>query len=185
MICTHEGYQAISSTAQKPYKLTSDMPALQRYSAVFSWSVSTATSRGVFWWRQRHAHSNDEWVVCRVGKHQHWLAYYSSPCAKFAHTSSVKLNIMGIWEWGTYGLIGGWDGYGKVSYCFLFGNMLKVFRRVPFPVITWPQVLVPLDSWPVAYSHLDQQYKSTASISCTYPNIIFDVNSSSIIDNGF
>ena len=114
--CTHEGYQAISSKTQKPYKLTSDMPGLRRYSAVFLWPLSTATSRGVFWWRQKHVHSNDEWVVCRVGKHQHRLAYYSSPCAKFAHTSSVKLNIMGIWEWGTYGLIGGWDGYGFWKY---------------------------------------------------------------------
>ena len=24
-------------------------------------------------------------------------------CEKFAHTGSVKLNIMGIWEWGIYG----------------------------------------------------------------------------------
>ena len=38
-----------------------------------------------------------------------------------------------------------------VSCC---GKMLKkklVFRGVPFPIITWPQVLVPLNSRPVAY----------------------------------
>ena len=127
MTCTHERYQANSCKTQKPHKLTSDMPALRRYSAVFSWPLSTATSRGVSWWRQSHVHSNDEWVVCRMGKHQHQLAHQCSPCEKFAHTWSVKLNIMGIWEWGhlwlngwdIYGL-NGWESYGKVSCCFFW-----------------------------------------------------------------
>ena len=34
------------------------------------------------------------------GEHQHRLAHQCSPCEKFVHTWSVKLNIMGIWEWG-------------------------------------------------------------------------------------
>ena len=45
-------------------------------------------------------------VVCRVGEHQLRLAHQCSPCEKFAHTWTVKLNIMGIWEWGIYGLNG-------------------------------------------------------------------------------
>ena len=46
-------------------------------------------------------------VVCQVGRgHQHWLAYWCSPCENFAHTWSVKFNIIGIWEWGIYGLMG-------------------------------------------------------------------------------
>ena len=40
-------------------------------------------------------------VVCWVGKDQHRLAHQCSPCEKFAHTWSVKLNIMGIWN-GTF-----------------------------------------------------------------------------------
>ena len=29
-----------------------------------------------------------------------------SPCENFVHTRSVKLNIMGLWEWGIYGVMG-------------------------------------------------------------------------------
>ena len=49
----------------------------------------------------------------------------------------VKLNIMGTWEWGIYGLHG-WGSYGKVSYCF-GGDTLKkmlVFRGEFYPIIT-------------------------------------------------
>ena len=68
--------------------------------------------------------SNNE-VVCSVGEHHHRLAHQCSPYEKFAHTSNVKLNIMGIWKWGIYGLMGGWGGIyhlmggtvmAKVSY---------------------------------------------------------------------
>ena len=34
--------------------------------------------------------------------HQHRLAHQCSSCEKIVHTCSVKLNIMGIWEWGIY-----------------------------------------------------------------------------------
>ena len=43
-------------------------------------------------------------VECWVGKHQHQLAHQCSPSEKVVHTWSVKLNIMGIWEWDIYGL---------------------------------------------------------------------------------
>ena len=43
-------------------------------------------------------------MLCRVGEHQHRLAHQRSPFEKFIHTWSVKLHIMGIWEWGIYGL---------------------------------------------------------------------------------
>ena len=48
--------------------------------------------------------------------------------------------------WGIYGL-NGWGSYGKVSCCFVWKYAQKklVFREVPFPVIAWPQVLVPLN----------------------------------------
>ena len=45
-------------------------------------------------------------VVCRVGEHQHRLAHRHSPCENYAHTWSVKLNIIRIWEWDIYGLMG-------------------------------------------------------------------------------
>ena len=66
-----------------------------------------------FRWRQHamfHSTSkNLSAVICWVGEHQHQLAHQCSSCEKFAHTWSVKLNIMGIWEWGIYGLINWWD----------------------------------------------------------------------------
>ena len=43
-------------------------------------------------------------LLCQVREHQHQLAYQCSPYEKFVHTWSVKLNIMGIWEWGIYDL---------------------------------------------------------------------------------
>ena len=67
----------------------------------------------------------------------------------------ISLNWQGI-----YHLMGGhlWPKWvGQLWQCkaaVSFGNMLKkllVFRRVPFPIITWPQVLVPLNSRPVDY----------------------------------
>ena len=91
----------------------------------------------------------------------------------FTHRQSVTFKHSGIWGWGIYGSggrghfwlkweghwwlngcgmydINAWGSYGKVSYCFL-GDMLKktlVLRGVPFPVISWPRVLVPLNSQP-------------------------------------
>ena len=74
---------------------------------------------------------------------------------------------MGIWEWGHlwfiiggafmtmcehYGL-DGWGSYDQVMCCFFweYAKKMLVFRRVPFLIIAWPQVSVPLSSWPVAY----------------------------------
>ena len=66
-----------------------------------------------------------------------------SLCENFLHTQSVKLNIMGMWEWGNYGLnehsiydLNGWYSFGKVSYCFGgHAQRTLVFRGVLFPVI--------------------------------------------------
>ena len=53
---------------------------------------------------------------------------------------------------GIYGL-DGWASYDLVSSCFVwkYAQKMLVFRGVPYPIITWPQVSVPLNSWPVAY----------------------------------
>ena len=45
--------------------------------------------------------------MCQVGEHQHRLAHQCSPCKNFAHTWSVKLNIIRLWEWAIYSLMGG------------------------------------------------------------------------------
>ena len=111
-----------------------------------------------------------EWGSTNTG--WHITVYY----VKNSHTCEVKHNgDKGMGHLCLYG----WDNYGKVSYC----SFWKYAEGLQ--VIAWLQVLVPLNSRPVAYSHLDEQYKPTASISCTYPNVIFDINSSSIIDDGF
>ena len=39
--------------------------------------------------------SQSNWLLCRVEEHQHQLAHQCSP------------NIIGIWEWGICGLMGG------------------------------------------------------------------------------
>ena len=49
------------------------------------------TSEGIPWLKRLTTLD----VVCRVGEHQHQLAHQCSP------------NIIRIWEWGIYGLMGG------------------------------------------------------------------------------
>ena len=68
------------------------------------------------------------------------MACQCSLCEKFLHTQSVKLNIMGMGEWGNYGLnehsiydLNGWYSFGKVSYCFGgHAQRTLVFRGVLF-----------------------------------------------------
>ena len=79
------------------------------------------------------------------------LAHQCSPCENFAHTWSVKLNDIGmghLWlnGWGIYDLLkgGGCGIYGRNGWGSY--EMLKVLREVPFLVIAWLQVSVPLNS---------------------------------------
>ena len=95
-------------------------------------------------------------VVCQLGEHQH---HRCSLC-EHLHTCVVKLKHNGIWGWGIYGFNGwdiydsnGWNSYGKVCFCFFgrYAQKILDFRGVPFPVITWPWVSVPLNSQSMAY----------------------------------
>ena len=67
----------------------------------------------------------------------------------------------GLNGWGIYGL-NGWGIY-DLNGCKWMGRLVTVFGRyaqknilvfrgVPFPVLAWPQVSVPLNSRPVAYN---------------------------------
>ena len=94
--------------------------------------------------------------------------HISVHCVKnSAYTWSVILSLMETWEWGIYGLNGwdiydlmvgetdliGWGSYYKLSYCSLGKICSKIngLQGSTLPVIAWPQILVPLNSWHVAY----------------------------------
>ena len=115
-------------------------------------------------------------VVCRVGEHQHhW--HISVHDENFHTYSSVKvIKHDGIQGWGIYDLNGwgiyGLNGWGIYDFKWVrhlqlrwvgqlwqtellfFGRYAQktlVFRGVPFLVLAWPRVSVPLNSWPVPY----------------------------------
>ena len=73
------------------------------------------------------------------------------------HTSPILLLLTLIFrgaEPSCYKLMGGalwfngWGTYDKVSCCFVwkYAQKILVFRGVPFPIIAWPQVVVPFNS---------------------------------------
>ena len=82
------------------------------------------------------------------------------------HNWDMGMGHLWLNGWGIHGLMGGtfmayWVGHLQLKWvgqswllAVSFGKMLKkmlVFRGVPFPIIAWQQVSVPLNSRPVAH----------------------------------
>ena len=70
-------------------------------------------------------------------------------------TTHMKCEVRHNWDMGMGHLwLNGWSIYTVMtSCCFVwkYAQKLLDFRGVPFPIITWPQVSVPLNSRPEAY----------------------------------
>ena len=88
---------------------------------------------------------------------------------KFSSHTKCEGKHNGIWGWGIHGLI--CKGLKSMGGAFMtqigravmaksvhvfwgYAQKALVFRWVPFPLISWSQVLIPWDSWLVTYTVL-------------------------------
>ena len=144
--------------------------------AVFRWQRPT-----IVWWVSSHNSFDKRgnltivrrwkytpWITISMreivqGVVRHWLwPVMKIRIAKFFPGVLIYENLWvgHLWlnGWGIHDLMCGhlwlnwWGIYGKVS-CLIwkYAQQMLVFKRVPFHVIAWPQVLVSLNSRPVAH----------------------------------